>query len=170
MLTIFTVRQQLKIFQPVVLAVQVLVIDFQAAWNWAFERFPDAPVNGSMDVLSFLTGRKVDVKVRPNLGLDGPRFGVPYPSVPVLDGEHRCDAGAKKRRHRLERGLFLQHLFRLLDLLGGKLFASRNAPHVAQVADFVQSFVAKHCFPIFHGKPPVVMNHKFTPNLVGLQA
>jgi hypothetical protein len=170
MLTVFAMRQQFKIFQPVVLAVQVLVIDLQAAWNRAFERFPDAPVNGSMDVLSFLARRKVDVEVRPNLGLDGPRFGVPNPSVSVLDREHRCDAGVKKRRYRLERGFFLQHLFRLLDLLGGKLLAPRNTPHVAQVADLVQSFVAKHCFPIFHGEPPVVMNQKFTPNLVGLQA
>ena len=167
---IFAMRKQFKIFQPVVLTVQVLMVDLQAAWDRAVKRFPNASVNGSVNVFSFLARRKVDVEVRPNLGLNGPRFGVPNPSVSVLDGEHRCDAGAKKRRHRLERSFFLQHLFGLLDLLGGKLFAPRNAPHVAQVADLVQSFVAKHCFPIFHGKPPVVMNQKFTPNLVGLQA
>jgi hypothetical protein len=169
-LDILLMCHQLQIFQPVVSTVKVLMVDFQAAWNRAVKRFPDASVNGPMNVLSFLARRKVDVEVRPNSGLDGPRFGVPSPSVSVLDGEHRCDAGAKKRCHHLERGFFFQHLFCLIDLLGGKLSATRNAPHVAQVADLVQSFEVKHCFPIFHGKPPVVMNQKFTPNLVGLQA
>jgi hypothetical protein len=169
-LDVLLMCHQLQIFQPVVSTVKVLVVDLQAAWNRAIKRFPDAPVNGPMNALSFLARRKIDVEVSSNLGLDGPRFGVPHPSVPVLDGGHRCDAGAEKRRHCLERGFFFQHLFCLIDLFGGKLSATRNAPHVAQVADLVQSFEVKHCFPLFHGKPPVVINQKFTPNLVGLQA
>lgn len=169
-LNVLLVRKKLQVFNPVVASVQVLVVDFQAAWDRAVKSLPYGAVYANMLVNAVFAGRKRHVLVLINLLFDRSRFSVPGPSVPVLDGEHRCDAGAKKRRYRLERGFFLQHLFCLLDLLGGKLFAPRNAPHVAQIADLVQSFVAKHCFPIFHDKPPVVMNQKFNPIFVGLQA
>ena len=150
-LDVFAVRKQLKIFQPVVSAVKVLMVDLHAVWNRADKSLPHRAMNGHLSVTSILARAEPDVVVSSGARFNRSRGAVPNPRFTMLDVERSGCACTEKRRHGAQRRAAGKHDFGCVDLFGAKQFPSRYAPDARKIADFVKAFVAADGFPYLHG-------------------
>ena len=149
-LNVFAVRNQLKILQPVIRAVQVLMVYFHPFGDRAYKGLPHCAVDGDLGVFSLLTRAKPDVVISRYVRLNWARGAFACPRLTVLDVERGRDASSKELSYRTQLRTVGEHGFSLVDLTGAKSFPPRNTANIRKIADFVKAFVAANWFPNLH--------------------
>lgn len=149
-LNVFAVRQQLKIFQPVVRAVQIFMIDLHSLRNRAYKGLPHHAVNRDSGVFSIFAWAEPNVVVARNARFDRTSAAVADPRFAVLNVERRGNAGVEKSSYGAQRGTFGKHIFCRVNLFRVKQLSSRYAPNTRKIADLVKTFVIADWFPNLH--------------------
>ena len=149
-LDVFAMGKQFKIVQPVIGAVEVLMVNLHTRRNRADKRFPHSAMNGNLSVFSMFAWAKPNVMVARYVRLNWTRPTISRPRLAVLNVKRGCDASIKKTGHAAQRSTISKHGFSGVDLFGIKKFSSRYAANARKIADFVQAFIAADRFPNFH--------------------
>jgi hypothetical protein len=147
---VFLMRKQLKIFQTVVGAIQVLVVNLKASRNWAVKGFPHRSMNSDASVLAIFARRNSMVKIRSNNGFEKTIRRVSSPCFAMLDAKRRGNAGSQELGHGFKFSAVGKHLLGFINPFCRKLFASGNTADVSVIANFVQIFVYQNRLPSFH--------------------
>ena len=148
---------KLQVLKSIVSAVKIFVVNFKSSWNGSVERFPYKPVNGASRVLCIFAQRYLQISLQQSC-FARPMPSVSSPCLAQLDRVRSGYADAKKRGHFFQRSASGKHFFGLRHF--GCVYgpASRNAAHIAVVADLVQTFKPKNWFPRLHAQPLFNMN------------
>lgn len=147
---VFAVRKQLKIFQPVVRAIQIFMVNFHSFGDRTDKSLPHGAVNGDFGVFSVFARAKPDIVVARNVRFDRTSATVAGPRFAVLNVERRGNAGVEKSSYGAQRGAFGKHIFGRVNLFRAKQLSSRYAPDTRKIANLVQTFVAANWFPNLH--------------------
>ena len=149
-LDVFAVRNQLKVFQTIIRAVQVLMVYLHSFGDRAYKSFPHRAVNGDLGVFSILTWAKPNVVIPRYVRLNGARGAVTCPRLTMLNVERGRDASSEELSYHTQLRTVGKHGFSLVNLTGAKPFPSRNAANIRKVADFVKALKAANWFPYLH--------------------
>ena len=149
-LDIFAVRKQFKIIQPIIRAIQILMVNLHSIRNGAIKRFPHRTVNSDLSVIPIFARAKPDVMVARYVRLNWARFTIARPRLAVFNVKRGRDAGVKKTGYGVQRRAARKHSFGLVNLRGTKKFSSCYATNARKIADFVQAFIAANRFPNLH--------------------
>ena len=149
-LNVFSVRQQLKIFQLIVRAVKVFVVNFHAFGDRANKSFPHGAVYGDLGVFSIFARAKANIMISRNVRFDRTSAAVASPRLAMFDVKRGSDAGAKKISHRAQRSTVSKHGFSGVNLLGSEQLSPRHTSNTRKIADFVKALIAADWFPNLH--------------------
>ena len=149
-LDVFAVRKHFKIIQPIVGAIQILMVYLHSVRDGAIKRFPHRTVNRDFSVLPIFARAKPDVMVARYVRLNWTRPAISGPRLAVFNVKRGRDAGVKKTGYGVQRRATRKHSFGLVNLRGTKKFSSCYATNARKIADFVQAFIAANRFPNLH--------------------
>ena len=149
-LNVSAVRKQFKIIQPIIRAVQILMVNLHAFGDGSVKRFPHRAMNGYLSVLSVFARAEPDVVVPRYVRSNRPRSAIASPCFAVFDIERRRNAGIKELCDRTQRGSVGKHGFGGVNLFGAKQFSPRHTSDTRKTADFVKALIAADRFPNLH--------------------
>ena len=147
---VFLVSDNLQIFQPIVLAIQILVVNLHAAWNWAYKRLPQRAMNGDMAVFAVFAGAKTQVMIGADIYFNVSKSYVASPSPTVLNACDGWDTRSNSLRRHFERSACGQQFFNGFNRFSSKRFAPRNATHLPRAVDRIQSLIPNDWSPFVH--------------------
>lgn len=153
-LDVLLMCHQLQVFQSIVGAVKVFVVDLKSAWNRAIERLPHHAVNGFFRVpaVAAQVYNEVVGAVRPRVYK--PKTGVASPSLTQLDAVRGRNTGAQELGNLSQQCALLKHALGLGHSVAVQRFAPRDPAHVAVIAHLVQLLEPKYRLPCFYLRTP----------------
>lgn len=156
-LKVLLVSHKFQVFQPIVAAIKVFVVNLKPAWDWAVKGFPKKAVNSLACISAVFAQRHLCIAFKHS------RFAsavsnIPCPCLAKFDTVRGGYANVQKGSNFFQRSAFFKHAFCRRNL--GRVYglATRNAPHIPQIANLVQFFKPKHRFPCFHALTPFKLN------------
>ena len=157
MLDILSVCKQLQVFQSIVGAVKVFVVNFKASWNRAIKRFPHHAVDATTGVHTIFaqTGDEVMLEA---CKFYRPVRRVAPPHQTSLDVAGGSQTGVQKLRNFAQQRAALKHLLGFCYSSAIQRLSSCCATDVSVVANFVQRLKPEHRFPRFHAAAPLMFN------------
>lgn len=149
-LNIFAVRKQFKIIQPIICAIQILMVNLHTIRDGAIKRFPHRTVNSDLSVFPVFARAKPDVMVVRYVRLNWARFTIAHPRLAVFNIKRGRDASVEKTGYGVQRPAARKHSFGLVNLRGAKKFSSCYAANARKIAYFIQAFITANRFPNLH--------------------
>lgn len=156
-LNVLLMRYKLQVFEPIVSAVKVFVVDLQTTFNWPVKRFPCHTMYAMPSVFSVFA-QVYNVIAFNQTGLDKTVGCIARPSLALLDGVRCGYASTQKSSNLFKGGTVIKHSFSFGNFGSVKRFCPSNPAHIAKIANFVQAFKAKNWFPCFHNLSPFNIN------------
>ena len=156
-LDVLLVRYKLQVFEPVIRAIKIFVVDLKPSKNRPVERFPHNSMNSAPSVLAVFAQRYLPVAfqqsrfARPVRCVSNPNFSKFYVAG-------RCQASVQKFRNFSQQRALLKHALGFSYFCAIQSLTARNTAYVARIADFVQAFKTNNRFPHLHAKPPFNVN------------
>lgn len=156
-LDVLLMRYKLQVFEPVIRAVKIFVVDLKPSRNRSVERFPHDSMNSASSVLAVFAQRYLPVTfqhsrfARPIRRVSSPNFPKFY-----VAGSRQTSV-QKFRNFSQQRALF-KHALGFSHFCSVQSLAPRNTAYVACIADFVQTFKPNNRPPHFHAMSPFNVN------------
>lgn len=149
-LNVLTVRNQLKIIEPIICAVQIFMVNFHSFWDGAIKCLPHRAMDRYLSVFSVFAWTKPYIMVARNMRFNRARGAISRPCLTMLNVKRGRNASTKKFGDVAQRSPVRKHIFSNVNLFGAKQFSTRHTPNTRKIADFVNAFVAAHRFPSLH--------------------
>jgi hypothetical protein len=170
MLDVFLMRKQLKILQPIVGAIQVLVVNLKASGDSAIKSLPHRSMNSDAPVLAISARQNAMVKICSDRGLQRAIRRIASPCFAMFDAKRCGNASSQKLGYGFKFSAVRKHLLGFINLFCRKLFASGNTADVPVIANFVQIFVSQNRLPSFHKRLLFSTPIEYKAMFVGEQA
>ena len=168
-LDVFSMRQQFKVFKPIVGAIQILVVNLKSPFNRAIKGLPHRSMNKNARVFAVATKHYFHIVLAVWACFNWAVRRFASPRFTVFDAKNGGNASTQKIGNKFQSFAFSKHFLGNINLLCRKLFASGNSAHTAKVANFIQPFKPQNRTPLFHNCTMCLTNINGDTIVVGAQ-